>query len=133
MIKECPRCGANPFTPYLRGEIGICGLLPEEYFCALICTVCKTIAEHETKADIEPAETAEDIEKELGYLPSQPTKLTKLNKLNKLNKPLEKWQEEFTEQFIQEFFIPAKELPAKLNKPPITSKRMLDMEFEEFD
>ena len=94
MIKKCPKC-ATSFIPYLRGQINV--NVDKYDYSVLICTVCKTIVGHETKADIKPAETAEDLEKELGYLP------------------------------------PSSPILSYIDKPPVKTKRMLDMEFEEFD
>jgi hypothetical protein len=49
-IKECPKCGARPFTPFLRGEVQRAKTFvwrPRDY-CALICSDCKELVGYES-------------------------------------------------------------------------------------
>jgi hypothetical protein len=50
-IEKCPRCGVEPFEPFLRGQIqrGKWDLLRLRIrpYCTLICTACKEIVGHE--------------------------------------------------------------------------------------
>jgi hypothetical protein len=55
-ITECPKCGARPFQPFLRGTVqrgryrlrfGWPVWVRQDY-CALICASCKMVAGHES-------------------------------------------------------------------------------------
>lgn len=58
-IEKCPRCGVEPFEPFLRGQIqrGRWSLLKLEIrpYCSLICSACKEIIgyEHPLTGDFE--------------------------------------------------------------------------------
>ena len=50
-LERCPKCGAQPFRPFLRGQVQ---RWPYKYlfwvpqpFCALICWTCKEIVGYE--------------------------------------------------------------------------------------
>jgi hypothetical protein len=50
-LEKCPRCGVEPFEPFLRGMIqrrkwDLINLCIRPY-CTLICTTCKEIVGHE--------------------------------------------------------------------------------------
>jgi hypothetical protein len=47
-IVTCPKCGASPFRPFLRGQVQ--SWLRQIFFrpyCALICWTCKEIVGYE--------------------------------------------------------------------------------------
>jgi hypothetical protein len=58
-LEYCPKCGAKPFSPFLRGQVQKSGwsLLVERWrawrkkrplrYCALICWTCKEIVDYE--------------------------------------------------------------------------------------
>lgn len=58
-LERCPKCGAEPFDPFLRGMVHLSGLRAikerlrcwwhgKEYaYCALICWKCKEIVGYE--------------------------------------------------------------------------------------
>lgn len=58
-LLECPKCGARPFEPFMRGQVQKTGfsLLLERWrawrekremrYCAVICWKCKEIVDYE--------------------------------------------------------------------------------------
>ena len=64
-IESCPKCGARPFDPFLRGQVHrgpirqICielwrrlhGNCEPVGYCALICWTCKEIVGYESPAE----------------------------------------------------------------------------------
>jgi predicted nucleic-acid-binding Zn-ribbon protein len=58
-FRRCPKCGAEPFDPFLRGQVqrGACGMrlkktfpwieFYEQPYCAVICWKCKEIVGYE--------------------------------------------------------------------------------------
>jgi len=50
-LARCPRCGAEPFDPFLRGQVVRTFLLPWKWrrrdIWALICRACKEIVAYE--------------------------------------------------------------------------------------
>ncbi len=57
-LQECSRCGCRPFRPFLRGQVQRArrwfGLGPRRPYCALICSVCKSIVGYEYPPQVRP-------------------------------------------------------------------------------
>ena len=55
-IARCPKCGAEPFVPFLRGNIQRSKrryfVLEPWPYCALICSTCKEIVDYENPPKI---------------------------------------------------------------------------------
>jgi formate dehydrogenase maturation protein FdhE len=55
-IAKCPKCGAEPFAPFIRGTIQrrkFRYFFFEEWpYCALICSTCKEIVDYESPPKI---------------------------------------------------------------------------------
>lgn len=54
-LTKCPKCGAAPFVPFMRGSIQRMkrkwGFLWKQPYCTLICSTCQEIVGHEYPPD----------------------------------------------------------------------------------